>query len=564
MATMTLTSKRFIGLVAAALMVGLGWQVEPAAAQGQIQQDGRLFDANPMLGSGGTNYTRPSTSVVGGNLYLTGNVRRGMAFQGYSPIGDPLGFRGELGSGSLSAFRRNAVSAADPSLGQLGAGAGRFTPYYDPATTVPTSAYLRNTGLGAGTTQLPVLRRQASSSTMADILGDQRAPTSLDLGVNPTQTPSPNRVNRFEGPGATAAYTTNTIFSLAATNARPSTLMDDGEETFDPRRTLTGWDDDRTTTGVDGDRRATGNSLDMRVRPSLDSVLGRHALGTVTRGADGAPLSAAAQRDRGLATILGRQPAATDDGPEEGTTALNVLRDPAQPRVDPSVLPGYDLYGDLRIAMELKRAPDAEWFNEMKDAAAVQPDQLREQITDLSEVEGEEFADQVLSQRVVTLAGRGDSALNEQLRRAEQLCDEGRYFEAAAMFESAARLAPANPLPEIGRANALLAGGEYDSAAGALVRTVERFPEIAQLQFDLAELMGGGEIVDIRRADLMKRLETREDATLRFLLGYLEYFGGYRERGLANLREAADEARPTSAMARFPELLGATAAPTQP
>jgi hypothetical protein len=67
--------------------------------------------------------------------------------------------------------------------------------------------------------------------------------------------------------------------------------------------------------------------------------------------------------------------------------------------------------------------------------------------------------------------------------------------------------------------------------------------------------MGGGEIVDIRRADLMQRLEGRENPELRFLLGYLEYHSGDRVHGLENLKRAAENTRAGPVIGRYPTLL---------
>jgi hypothetical protein len=101
----------------------------------------------------------------------------------------------------------------------------------------------------------------------------------------------------------------------------------------------------------------------------------------------------------------------------------------------------------------------------------------------------------------------------------------------------------------------LLAAGEYMSAAVALVNGLERFPEMARFQMDLTVLMGGGEIVDIRRSDIMKQLARNEDPQLRFLLGYLEINTGNRVSGMQNLERAAREARPGALISRYPAII---------
>jgi len=144
-----------------------------------------------------------------------------------------------------------------------------------------------------------------------------------------------------------------------------------------------------------------------------------------------------------------------------------------------------------------------------------------------------------------SLAGAGPSALNEQLLRAESLMQLGRYAEAASRYQTATDVDPVNPLPQIGKANAFLAMGNYRSAADALLRGIalaDSFPGLAPALFqrlDLASLLGGPEVVEERRADLRGQLERKETPELRFLLGYLEYHSGQKERGLENLRKAA-------------------------
>jgi hypothetical protein len=68
-------------------------------------------------------------------------------------------------------------------------------------------------------------------------------------------------------------------------------------------------------------------------------------------------------------------------------------------------------------------------------------------------------------------------------------------------------------------------------------------------------MLGGGEIVDIRRADIMQRLQRHDDARLRFLLGYIEIHTGSRELGMRNLEQAAELAEIGSILKRLPVLV---------
>jgi tetratricopeptide (TPR) repeat protein len=169
--------------------------------------------------------------------------------------------------------------------------------------------------------------------------------------------------------------------------------------------------------------------------------------------------------------------------------------------------------------------------------------------------QSQEFITTMLETPIHTFVGRGASAVNDQLLRAEALLETGRFFDAADRYETAHMLDPANPLPLIGKGHALLAAGEYLSAAVYLIRGLERFPELSRFRVNLEALIGGGEIIDIRRADIMARLKRLEDPRLRFLLGYIEVHTGMRESGLENLDRAARQAKPGSLIARYPAML---------
>lgn len=217
-------------------------------------------------------------------------------------------------------------------------------------------------------------------------------------------------------------------------------------------------------------------------------------------------------------------------------------------------LPGGDLYGDMQIAAELQRDPRAPWFADMQDQVRADPT-LANMLDERARLNSQEFVDRVMTQPIRSLATNSRTQINEAIAQAERLIDSGQYFDAVGRFEIAHALDPENPLPLLGKGHAQLAAGEFLSAAYNVLRALELYPDIAKFDLDLRELLGGGETVDIRRSQIMQRLEGKEEPRLRFLLGYLEYFSGYRERGLRNLMKAAEGDRTGSIIARFPELL---------
>jgi len=89
-----------------------------AHSQQYMSQDGRLFDANPRIGSFGLNSAvRLDTLVPRANMYVTGNVTGGASFQGVVPY-NSVGTLGNVsGLSTLDTFRRDSVGVNQLSSG---------------------------------------------------------------------------------------------------------------------------------------------------------------------------------------------------------------------------------------------------------------------------------------------------------------------------------------------------------------------------------------------------------------------------------------------------------------
>lgn len=521
-------------------------------------QDGRLLDANPSLTGGRYNFNavRPTSPLMMGNLAASGLLGRGYSLRVGSPIPSATGFRASLGSGTLSAFRRDSVSVADAAIPYGMSSLVR--PYLDPATTVVNPGLLRGY-------MVPGLARSSGGSVR---------PLDLRIPVTEAQwlkNPSYLAPTDPRGPGAPGItppvprVSTATASSIFGTPAipdlprRPDRLApwaveppDDSPAARDTRR---GVGDRGTGAGpMDGTRAAT-----RFPRPSqtpLDLLLGGKSSGLV------GVMDSTSEAQRWTAD--GMQRPGLVPPPAQEKRAVAGEEPPGPPRVvDPSVLPGYDVFTDMRLALALEKNPGAVWFEEMRKAAQAQPE-LSPAPEERAAEDAAEFLDHMLHTPLRTLQGQGASVLNEQMLKAESLMAIGHYREAADRYEAARLLAPNNPLPLIGKGHALLAAGSYSRAAGALLEGLERFPEIARFRFDLNALLGGGEQVDIRRADIMRRLRQAQWPELYFLLGYLEYHSGDRERGLANLDKAAELDRMRTMISRYPALLRGEGVPPLP
>lgn len=493
---------------------------------------GRGFDVNPMLGGGGFNYARPASPLVGGNFYASGLVGRGLSLRSYSPISDPTAFQGSLGSTSLSSFQRDSVSVLSAPLGS-----GSFgQTYYDPARTAPTAGFLQGLAGFSSVTASPTDSRLAPRIA---------APSGLTAGIVGMRPPA----------AAPAAQTPPSALATSSSIFGPAVL---------PRILLPtqpeqpSWE--RGTADTDVER-----GLAARVFPSMETSPGFGS--PAIADALATPLSGLLRAD--LYPQLGVLTPADTATPAPVAPSLIIPAAEAPvaaatpvtaPPVDPRVLPGYEVFTDLQLAAALLSDPNPTWFDDMRRALRERPE-LAQQASQQIAADAAQFLDDMLRTPLRSLTGGGESALNEQMLKAEALMQIGHYSEAADRYDAARLADPANPLPLIGKAHALLAQGSYSSAATTLVQGVEladRIPGLAGLLFsrlDLTALLGGGEIIDIRRADIMRQLERREDVRLRFLLGYLEYHSGDRQRGLENLTRAARDPKADAVIGRYPTLV---------
>ncbi len=553
-----------------------------AFAQQQIQQSGRLFDANPQVGSGGLNYDRPLSPLLSGNALSTGNVGRGLSLRIDSPIGSPYTFQGPLGSAALSSFRRDAVSVADAGS-PFGGLSARI--YYDPARTVFTPGYYGATNAPVpglqmedlGARRVPTGRqylpdRYPALPQARPIPGADRAgPLDLRIGADSPAAVDPLTQQILGITPNRRAELNSSIFGNYTPPSPVSTLPE--PQPFSPfdqmnRSPLGAADRSGGTTPADR-LREQSDAARLAYRPGdpRPEPLGT-PLDLIIRGADAGTILDPTLRPEALAdrtAALGRLPGvapeaqrlASELGRPGGQTQTLMPGAPVgRPIMSPlgmPVLPGMDIFTDMQLAQSLSNDPSAAWFAEMKSVIQNNPS-LAMQMNDLMQMSAEQFSESIVGTPIQTFVGRGDSALNETLLAAETMLHSGQYFDAVQQYDRARLMDPLNPLPLLGKGNAALAAGDYMAAAHSIVLGMQRYPEIMHFDVRLESFMGG-EAIDIRRADLLKQLEQREDPQVRFLLGYLEYYSGRKESGMQHLKKAATEAAPGSFIQQFPALL---------
>lgn len=513
-----------------------GWMAVTVSGQASLNQSGNLLDANPRVGGNRSNFDIRATSPLSvGNLGATGNLRFGQSVRSFSPITDPTAFSGPLGSTALSNFRRDSFGAGDLSRFTIGA-----QPYYDPARTVQTPAYLRQNAprplgarqdvlggtSGVGAPGVPgwanPLDRRVDLSVDLSPRSTYRSTTSNLFGTNTPILPPPSQLIR-EG------FSRSGIIDTTSTNLRNA---------YRPATDSTPADG-----SLIGAKPAVGSPLDVILR-------GQEI--TLKPAGEYLPEVSTAPRDITAGGLVGVKPPAPSHRAAQPQPEVS---GPYRPMItDPSILPGFDLFNDMRLALALRRDPTAPWFEDMKQAIRQDP-LLQQQMQEYANLRAADFLKQMLAKPLTTFVGKGATEVNNELLRAEAFMAMGEFYQAAARYDAAAGLDNANPLPLIGKAHALIAAGDYLPAAVALLRGLEMFPDAASFTIDLEALMGGVETVDIRRADILNRLRDGEDARLRFLLGYIEYHSGHRESGLANLDRAAARSIGNSILVRYADML---------
>jgi hypothetical protein len=573
----------------------------PAWGQFPSQQDGRALDANSQLGSYGINapVTGPGAPINYGNLIVTGNVTQGRSFRSFSPIRDVSTFSAGLPSAGISNFARDTVSA-----GQFLQGAGTTTvirpqAFFSVEQTVPTAGAVASglypaTGsllspsyqnqhvnyFSAGQTPYTAEYQPIEDTRIIDRGSALRpeiiTPNDLPVGTRTVANPMLMRSQLLAtNPGlADRAGTSTTEFTPFGFDSR--TLYDDtgrigvpdeldhtgldpatreslsgtGGET--PRQVLSGVD--AGASAADELRRAQ-QPVDYRVRMRLDEngVYRVDPAGTTPVG-PGTTTNLPTQRDSNAV-------------PQSGTSALDriagtpTLWSSDTQATSPSGVTG-ELMRPLRPGPALTEEestlpPSALGLREMDRPSAEPPELMAGSVqpqADLIETGSVDPAE-MLNQPVASFAGTADTRINEYLRTAEQHLRDEQYYRAAALYELATMVDPGNPLVWLGHGNALIAAGDYRSAIRSLLRGIEQFPDIGSFRMNLHDFIPNASLLESRRASLEAQLSTRENPEIRFLLGYIEYFTGLKDFGLANLRTAAEAVPDDSVIARFPALL---------
>lgn len=115
----------------------------------------------------------PDPFDTGGNLLMTGNVRRGMHFRGNVPYQSPTSFSSPLGSSALSSFLRDTAGPEDMGTRPAGYGA---QPYYSATETVTTMRPGQSEVVSPASAMMSTRMQQDARSTGAGVFGLDASP----------------------------------------------------------------------------------------------------------------------------------------------------------------------------------------------------------------------------------------------------------------------------------------------------------------------------------------------------------------------------------------------------
>ena len=479
----------------------------PALGQMQVQSQGAALDANPQVGSGGSNTPVRGYVPLNGNDIITGNVNGLAYFHGPVGTSSPYVFQGTLGTSSLQNFSRQSAGAIPTAPGQ-----GLNSVYYLPSATVTSaqgSAYSSGSRSGYDSRIVPLSPVAAATSA-----GGGNLPEPVAAGL-----PVRSYLGSPGGTNPAGAAITSPLFSLrgsALPEATTTGTNSDNASPDDPGTAAPG--SQRPGSDGTGDVRNGGRSGESRgERPGTGrgddaaSVVARSAAGGLVRSATDAQgdmmrvtgtyaqlleqLERARSRSgqapgvngQGDFTTLGasgERNVAVGPGGNSGRgggagTGMNSGTAGRGGTVPLGATPGSVTGGG-----EGYQSTDPTKPNYRPELSGVRPDGVGglAQATRESLQAGRQVGEM---RTLYAPAGSGATApvFEELLKAGEARMKEGKFMEAADAYQRAVSAEPNNALAVLGRGNAELAAGMYQSAAADLKFVFTKKPELMSVKY---------------------------------------------------------------------------------
>ena len=505
--------------VMAVALAGAGWGAW-GVVNAQVRQVnmGASMDANPGVGSGGSNQPVQGYVPVNGNDIMTGNVPGLQYFHGSTAITSPFQFQATLGTSNLNSFERqsagNGMAGGSP-LNQV---------YYLPSATVSSAqGNIYSTPIGSGFESNLIPRSSLSPAASGAQI------QALDPGASTSNGAAFNRLGAsavVTDPGAPGAVLSSPIFAL---REMPMDMSDqnspDGKT---PNSNM------MPGSGIAN----SANMLDSGAAAPPDLRVGQQADASSNSNDQSVKDQRIGESYQGLLDELKKAEAETKTAGNgtDTSTAKGTNPAAANNNIDP-------LTGGPRQKTQLKKPVTTTQPNSAAIGAALAAeDELKKEampakaLADLSTNTlraGSKLKPMATLVRVPT---DGKATPVEQLMlQAEKLLRDGKYLEAAQRYQTALAREPGNALALVGRAHAELGAGMYQSAAYDLKYVFTRNPQMVSVRYQMDQFMPKSRL-DYLVSDL-KTLEGSKETgnSASFLLSYLYYETGSEQELQAQL-----------------------------
>jgi hypothetical protein len=544
-------------LIVAAALAGVLSIVSAASAQYRVGSDGRANDASNRIGSNGYNDGGTQSHGPSADQIVTGNVTGGKQFRGPTGSVDPRSFRGATADEVSDRFIRG--SSGVPIGGVAQDNASNVTAFYGNSRgTAPPPGFQQQGFSGtyipapANSQNLSDLRMGGIVSTPQGVLpppGDLvlRGPTNSDTGESvisasplygirlwqenvPADRQFVDRFSQNQRPDSADAG----LFDQATLDRYRSELKNpdlQNDQNLPSDRALpAGTNLNPTQNNADNsavsDQSLTGSSIsapalsgkvaiDQSTRNELVPPAKQSALYAqmLQRFADlgAATTDEEAQRRFAIASQL--KNAEADKAAAQGRPGLPGVKNPAA-----GGGPGGDMGGAPGATIDNGVGPDNGTASADKTGDA---DKTPIDPTAKYPV-GSTTTQPVIPLRVRSLAqGIKAPGLATLLTSAEESMRAGQFGSAIDRYDTAAKVAPNNPLITLGRAIAEMGASYYSRAEGDLRKAFTEGPALTQGQYDLVTFLGAERLQFVIKDLKEIASENPQQATPTFLLAYI-------------------------------------------
>jgi hypothetical protein len=486
-----------------------------AAVFAQVQQipQGRVLDANPQVGSGGSNTPVPGYTPINGNAIIEGNVAGLARFHATVGTSSPYTFQQQLPSASLQNFAR--TSAAGIPTGP----AGSPPPvYYLPSqVTSGASGSLYPTQVGSGfdvrVVPGPSVQPGYGGTSTSAVGGQNRIYDRYEtpLPTNPTDTGTPGNLlnsslflNRQFEPGPDEP------------GVRPSNINDERpglpKNTTDKNpATIEDLNNTQDTTEKPEDTSASGRARTEGRVPGerVDAKAGTQRPGSQDRGN---PMDL---RNTGRTQDIGQQ-AMLSDTYRTLMSDLQKAREEAKRTEAPGVETPKP---EETRGTGLARTPGG---TDARALARRNP-RMNPLLTEPADTLRAGQKVEPLKTLARSNQGLPTTPFDTQMRQAEKLLRDGKYMEAVDQYQQALTIQPNNALGLVGRAHAELAAGMYQSASMDLKAVFTQKPEMVSVRYALTEFIPSKRVDNLMNDLLGLTTRERTGNLASFLYCYLAY-----------------------------------------